>query len=79
MKAEVAKKVDEVRAEKKKKPITQPKKRLKIDFKIGDQVRLYDGKAVGTIDSLEKNKAFVNYGIFTTQVKTEDLELVQRG
>ncbi len=78
VKAEVAKKVDEVRAEKKKNPTPQPKKRPKVDFQIGDQVRLYDGKAVGTIDSLEKNKAIVNYGIFTTQVKTDDLELVQR-
>ena len=74
----MAKKVDEVREEKKKNPPPQPKKRPKVVFQIGDQVRLYDGKAVGTIDSLEKNKAKVNYGIFTTQVKTEDLELVQR-
>jgi len=78
VKAEVAKKVDEVRAEKKKNPPPKLKKRPKVVFQIGDQVRLYDGKAVGTIDSLEKNKAIVNYGIFTTQVKTEDLELVQR-
>ena len=78
VKAEVAKKVDEVRAEKKKNPPPKLKKRPKVVFQIGDQVRLYDGKAVGTIDSLEKNKAIVNYGIFTTQVQTEDLELVQR-
>jgi DNA mismatch repair protein MutS2 len=78
IKAEVEKKVDKVRAEKKTNPEPKPKKRKKIDFKIGDQVRLFDGKAVGSIDSLEKDKAIVNYGMFTTQVKTESLELVQR-
>ena len=31
----------------------------------------------GTIDSLEKNKAIVNYGAFTTQVNLELLELVK--
>jgi DNA mismatch repair protein MutS2 len=45
---------------------------------IGDKVRMFDGKAVGTIDTLEKKKAIVNYGIFTTQVNVEALELVER-
>ena len=36
-----------------------------------------DGKAVGSIDSLEKNKAVVNYGIFTTNVSVDQLELVE--
>ena len=35
---------------------------------MGDRVRMYDGRSVGSIDSIEKNKAIVNYGIFTTQV-----------
>ena len=39
---------------------------------------MYDGKAVGTIDVLEKKKAIVNYGVFTTQVNVEALELVAR-
>ena len=46
-------------------------------FKVGDQVRLFDGKSVGTIDSIEKRKAVVNYGVFTTQVNLEALDLVQ--
>jgi DNA mismatch repair protein MutS2 len=46
-------------------------------FKVGDRVRLFDGKAVGSIDSLERNKAVVNYGMFTTNVSVEQLELVQ--
>ena len=50
----------------------------KVAFKVGDRVRMLDGKSVGTIDTLEKGKAVVNYGIFTTNVATEQLELVQR-
>ena len=38
---------------------------------------MFDGKAVGTIDSIEKEKAIVNYGMFTTQVRLEALDLVQ--
>lgn len=80
LKVEVEQKVAEVRKEKKKKATEKPKKtyKPKVDFKIGDQVRLYDGKAVGTVDVLEKKKAIVNYGVFTTQVNIEALELVAR-
>ena len=37
-----------------------------------------DGKAVGSIDKLEKNKAVVNYGIFTTNVSVDQLEMVEK-
>tara|TARA_R110002012_G_scaffold81945_4_gene207514 strand:+ start:48993 stop:51164 length:2172 start_codon:yes stop_codon:yes gene_type:complete len=46
-------------------------------LKIGDRVRMQDGRAVGSIDSIEKNKAIVNYGMFTTNVSIEQLELVE--
>ena len=36
-----------------------------------------DGKAVGTIDKIEKKKATVNYGIFTSKVSLDELEYVQ--
>ena len=80
LKAEVSKKVEVVREEKKKKPTQKPKEthRPKVTFIVGDKVRMYDGKAVGTIDTLEKKKAIVNYGVFTTQVNVEALELVER-
>jgi DNA mismatch repair protein MutS2 len=78
LKVEVEKKIEKVREEKKEKPKALVKKRPKVQFHIGDHVRLFDGKAVGTIDSLEKNKAFINYGTFTTQVHTDELELVKR-
>ena len=77
--AETQKAIVEIRKEKKKKkaaPKPEPVK-PKIDFKVGDQVRLFDGKSVGTIDAIEKRKAVVNYGVFTTQVNLEALDLVQ--
>lgn len=70
--------VEEIRQEKKekkKKEDATPKP--KAILKIGDRVRMLDGKAVGTIDAIEKNKATVNYGLFTSKVSLEELELVE--
>ncbi len=53
--------------------VEQPKPTLAV----GDQVRLFDGRSVGSIDTIEKQKAIVNYGAFTTQVSLELLELVK--
>lgn len=77
---EVQKEVKTIRTKKaaaQKKAKVREKKRPRPVFKIGDKVRLLDGKAVGSIDSLEKNKAVVNYGIFTTNVSVEQLELAE--
>ena len=63
--------------EEKKKEAVSPKPKPRPVLKIGDRVRLEDGKAVGSIDAIEKNKAIVNYGMFTTSVALEKLELVQ--
>ena len=49
----------------------------KIKLKVGDRVRMFDGRSVGSIDSIEKNKVIVNYGIFTTQINIELLEFVE--
>jgi DNA mismatch repair protein MutS2 len=77
---EVIQKVEVIREEKKKekkvKAIVE-KNKPKPVFKIGDRVRMVDGKAVGRIDKLEKNKAVVNYGMFTTNVSVNQLELVE--
>ncbi len=54
-------------------PVTTPKKK-KVILKVGDKVRLPDSVSVGNIDSIEKNKAIVNYGTFTTQVNIDKLE-----
>lgn len=78
VKKEVEKKVNVIRQKKKtakQKSVEQPKP--KPTLKVGDRVRMEDGRAVGSIDKIEKNKAVVNYGIFTTNVSLEQLELVE--
>ncbi|SHG28874.1 endonuclease MutS2 [Flagellimonas flava] len=77
---ELEKKIVKVRQEKKvekKKSVQKEKNKPRPVFKIGDRVRMQDGKAVGSIDTLEKGKAVVNYGMFTTQVSVDQLELVE--
>lgn len=69
--------VREEKKAKKKKAIQAERDRPKPVLKVGDRVRLFDGKAVGSIDSLEKGRAVVNYGMFTTQVGVDQLELVE--
>ncbi len=76
---EVTKEIAVVRKEKKekkKKEAKQPPKPRPV-LKVGDRVRMLEGKAVGSIDSIEKDKAVVNYGIFTTNVNVNQLELVE--
>ena len=65
-----------VRKEKKKNKIDKPKKSY-IKLKVGDSVRMFDGRSVGSIDLIEKNKAIVNYGVFKTQVSLDLLEIVE--
>lgn len=75
---EVLQKVVKVREEKKKEAAIEAQKRAAYVYKINDRVRLIDGNAVGTIDKIEKNTVFINYGLFTTKAKIEQLELVQK-
>jgi DNA mismatch repair protein MutS2 len=74
---EVAVQVEEIRAEKKAKKVKEVIEKPKPVLKLGDRVRMFDGKAVGSIDSIEKNKATVNYGLFTSKVSLDLLELVE--
>ena len=76
---EVEKKVEVIRErkkEEKEKAKKLPPPKPKVTLKIGDRVRMIDGRAIGTIDIIEKNKAIVNYGMFTTNVSLEELEKV---
>lgn len=78
VKQEAEKVVTVIREQKKEaklKAIKVPKP--KANLKVGDRVRMQDGRAVGSIDKIEKNKAVVNYGIFTTNVSLDTLELVE--
>lgn len=74
---EVIKELATIRREKKVKKEIPHKSKSIVVFKVGDKVRLLDGKSVGSIDAIEKKKAIVNYGIFTTQVNVDQLELVK--
>ena len=75
--AEVSVKVEEIRKEKKEKKLKPVIEKPKPILKVGDRVRMLDGRSVGSIDSIEKNKATVNYGIFTSKVSLDELELVE--
>ncbi|GAA4072875.1 DNA mismatch repair protein MutS [Flavobacterium cheonanense] len=77
---EVRVKVEEIRQEKKEKKLKlkEVPEKPKVVLKIGDRVRMFDGKAVGTLDGIEKNKATVNYGVFTSKVSLDALEFVER-
>lgn len=79
---EVAEKIAEIRKEKKEKKEKESQQKIanKSNFplKVGDRVRMIDGKSVGTIDAIEKNRATVNYGFFTSKVSLDQLEMVER-
>ncbi len=78
IKQEVEQKVAVIRKEKKKEKIKAAKLPPKpnVVLKVGDRVRMIDGRAIGTIDKFEKQKAFVNYGMFISQVNITELEKV---
>ncbi|MCC4213678.1 endonuclease MutS2 [Leeuwenhoekiella parthenopeia] len=81
IKQEAEKKVEVIREKKKEqkqKAVKIEAEKPKIELKIGDRVRLPDGRATGTLDKIEKGKATVNYGMFTTQVDLDTLEFVLR-
>ena len=74
---EISQKLVNIRKEKKKKKIQPtPSLKPKVTLKVGDKVRMLGGKSVGSIDAIEKKKAIVNYGLFTTQVSLNQLEIV---
>ncbi len=76
---EAEKKVEVIRKKKKeaKRKAAEAPPKPKPILKVGDRVRLHDGRAVGSIDRIEKEKANVNYGMFTTNVSLDLLELVE--
>ena len=79
VKQEAEKKVEIIRKKKKDAKEKEKNKPVapKAILKVGDRVRMNDGRAVGTIDKFEKGKAIVNYGMFTTNVNVDVLELVE--
>ena len=72
--------LEEVKKIRHKKKVTEKQVNLAKSnylYKINDRVRLIDGRAVGTIDKIEKDIATINYGFFTTKANTNKLELVE--
>ena len=61
----------------KKKPNKNKITRAAHSFKVGDMVRIQDSISLGTIQKIEKKKATVNYGNFTTKVDLSKLELAK--
>ena len=53
------------------------KQKANYTFKINDKVRIIGSNSCGTINKIEKNNAFINYGIFTTKTTLNKLELVE--
>ncbi len=76
---EVTVQVEQIRTEKKEKKLKAKTvvEKPKPVLKVGDRVRMFDGKAIGSIDKIEKNKATVNYGVFTSTVSVDVLEFVE--
>jgi len=75
---EVLEKVIEVRKEKKKEEVKVAQEKSEYIYEVNDRVRIIDSNSVGTIDKIEKKNVFINYGIFTTKAKLEQLELVEK-
>jgi DNA mismatch repair protein MutS2 len=74
---EVIVEVKKVREEKVQVAIKEAKKKATYLFKIKDKVRTTGSNSCGTIEKIEKNNAFINYGIFTTKTTLAKLELVE--
>ena len=66
----------DIRKEKKKNKSKVIIKKNKVELRVGDKVRLEESRSIGTIDKIEKNKAIVNYGTFTTEVDLVRLDIV---
>ena len=69
--------VVKVRKQKKTEALKAAQQKANYTFKVNDKVRIIDSKACGTIEKIEKNNAFINYGVFTTKTTLTKIELVE--
>ncbi len=74
---EVLHAVKKVREQKKKEAVISLNKKSTYTYKVGDTVRLIDGRAQGTIERIEGNNLLINYGIFTAKTEKDKIELVK--
>lgn len=56
----------------------QQKPKLNLPIAAGDRVRLEGGYSVGTVDRIEKDTAYIDYGWFITKAPVSQLELVEK-
>lgn len=74
---EVLTEVIKVREMKKIEAVKIANQKANYIFKANDKVRIIGSNSCGTIDKIEKNNVFINYGIFTTKTTLNKLELVE--
>ena len=77
VKKEVLVAVNKIRKQKSTEEKKATKTKADYKYKVNDKVRLIDGRAVGTIDKIEKNTVTINYGLFTTKADVNKIELVE--
>lgn len=80
---EVISEVEKIRTDKKQtkqQNLVKPTQTAVVEkpFQLNDRVRIIDSKSIGTIDAIERGKAVVNYGMFTTTINLDQLEHVQK-
>ncbi len=74
---EVMVEVVKVRENQQKEALKTAKQKSDYVYKIKDKVRIIGSNSTGTVEKIEKNNAFINYGFFTTKTTLSNLELVE--
>ncbi|MGV8946444.1 MAG: endonuclease MutS2 [Lutibacter sp.] len=74
---EVLVEVIKVREIQQKEALKTAKHKSDYIFKINDKIKITGSNSTGTIEKIEKNNAFINYGFFTTKTTLNKLELVE--
>ncbi|PKP13111.1 MAG: DNA mismatch repair protein MutS [Bacteroidetes bacterium HGW-Bacteroidetes-3] len=74
---EVMVEVVKVREIQQKEAVITAKQKSDYVYKVQDRVKILGSNSTGTIEKIEKNNAFINYGFFTTKTTLEKLELVE--
>ena len=74
---EVMVEVVKVREIQQKEAVITAKQKSDYVYKVQDRVKILGSNSTGTIEKIEKNNAFINYGFFTTKTTLSKLELVE--
>ena len=66
-----------IRQEKKRNKLKPIKKKKLVNFKIGDKVKIEGSSTIGVLDSIERNKAVINYDSFKTKTDLSKLIYIE--